>query len=345
MTMRNDPSRHWSLLTPFVSGPVLAEQARSLESAGLAGVAFPQIYGAPWVPLGYCAAVTSRLALQSGVLPAFSRSPFETALTAVDLDRICGGRFVLGMGPSYREWNRDWYGMPDWGQPVAHLRETIEVIRMVVRKAHTGELDRYDGVYHRHDWSSFPGTAPPLRTEIPIWIAANRLGLVRLAGEIADGLMSHAMWSVEWTLRKGHLALLAAIARAGRERSSFHWQAAYWVAVNDDRREAIADARTTVAWYAGLPQFQPYFAAHGFEAEAKACQAAIARKDVSGAAAAVPDAMAETFVILGSADECRRKLEPIWTIADSFMLIPPVWGLSPEKIEVYASAIARTFFA
>lgn len=344
--MRNDVSRHWTLLTPFVTGDVLTRQSRQIEAAGLRGIACPSIYGSALVPLSHIAAVTSRVQLQSAVLPAFPRSPFETAVTAMDLDRLSGGRLVLGLGPSYREWNEGWFGMPDWGNPVEHLKETIEVIRLVFAKGHTGELARFEGRYHKHDWRSFPGVAaPPLREQIPIWIAANRLGLVRLAGEVADGIMNHAMWSTAWTLDRGLPALAASLAKAGRRRSDIHWQAAFWMAVSDDRRQAVQDAKWTVGFYGGMPQFQSYFAAHGFEREAVACQAALQRKDHAGAAAAVTDEMSETFVVLGSPDECRRRLARIWDLADSFLLVPPIWGVSPEQTGVYAKAIGDTFYA
>jgi alkanesulfonate monooxygenase SsuD/methylene tetrahydromethanopterin reductase-like flavin-dependent oxidoreductase (luciferase family) len=63
--------------------------------------------------------------------------------------------------------------MKGYGRPVAHIRETIEVIRVVIGKSHRGELDRYDGACHQHDWSTFLGPfAPPIRERVPIWLAA-----------------------------------------------------------------------------------------------------------------------------------------------------------------------------
>jgi hypothetical protein len=151
--MKNDNSRQWAFLTPFVPGDVLAAQARQVESAGMAGIFVPQIYSSPFMGLGYCAAVTEHVQLASGIAIAFTRSPFETAMTTMDLDRVAGGRFILGLGTSIRAWVEGLFGMPGYGKPVAHMRETIEVIRLVIAKSHTGELDRYDGEHHQHDWS------------------------------------------------------------------------------------------------------------------------------------------------------------------------------------------------
>ena len=101
----------------------------------------------------------------------------------------------------------------------------------------------------------------------------------------------------------------------------------------------------TVAFYAQFEQYEPLFAAHGFEKEARACHEAALRKEYATAgAAAVTDEMAETFVILGTPDECRAKVAELWDVADSFCLIPPVYSLPPDKAMFYFTTIADTFY-
>ena len=95
--------------------------------------------------LAYCAAVTERVQLGSGIAIAHTRSPFETAMTAIDLDRLSDGRFVLGLGTITQMWVEDIYGVPGYGKPLAHLRETVELIRLIVARADTGELERFEG--------------------------------------------------------------------------------------------------------------------------------------------------------------------------------------------------------
>ncbi|MCA1842777.1 MAG: LLM class flavin-dependent oxidoreductase [Actinobacteria bacterium] len=345
--MKNDPSRHWTMLSPYVPGEFLTAQAQQAEAAGLAGVAAPEFYGNPLVPLSHCGAVTTRVQLLSAISLALVHNPFSIAMSAMDIDRLSGGRFVLGLGPSAREMVEGFHGVTGYGRPLARLREAIEVIRLVIAKSHTGEMDRFDGEFHHHDWSRFQGNhMPPLRTEIPIWIAATQMGLVRLAGEVADGLTSHPIWSVDWALRQGQSTLADTLKGAGRDRAAFHWQAGFFVAVTSDPKQAIEDAKATVALYAGVRQYEPFFAAHGFGAEAQACQAAVERHDYAGAgAAAVTDDMAATFVIAGSADECRKRLEPMWTVVDSFLLVPPFLQVPLDRLINYTLALADTFYA
>src|SRR5436309_12160947 len=100
--MQNDTSRQWAALTPFVPGELLAQQAQQVESLGMAGIFVPEIYSSPFMGLGFCAAVTERIKLGNGITNAFASSPFEIAMTAMDLDRVSGGRLVLGLGTSVR---------------------------------------------------------------------------------------------------------------------------------------------------------------------------------------------------------------------------------------------------
>lgn len=341
--MATDKRKYWGVISPLPAS-VLAMQAKMQEDAGLEGLFAPQVYGPPFVALAAAAAVTTRVRLASGIALAFVRSPFETAMAAMDLDRISGGRFTLGLGTSVRSWSEGFFGM-EYGKPLAHMREVVEIVREVFTQAHTGELKGYAGAYHNHDWSELQPPAPPLRTDIPIWIAALRGPLISLAAEIADGVIGHPIWSVPWVLDKIPPHIERGLMRGGRQRSDIEFNSWLFVAVNSDRKQAIEDARATVAFYAGVQQYEEFFAAHGFQAEARQLQEGVKRGDYLGVAHLVPEAMAETFVVCGTADEVRRKIEPVWRVADSLTLVPPAYGLAADKLMAYAMGIASTFYA
>ena len=337
--------RYWGFVPSNVPAAALTAQAKMQEDAGLEGLLAVQLYSTPFVPLAAAALATSRVRLLSGIALAFVRSPYETALHAMDLDWISGGRFTLGLGCSVRALSEDIYGMP-YGKPLEHMREVVEIIRMVISKAHTGELERYEGVYHQHDFSGLEWLAPPppLRTDLPIWIAALRAPLVSLAAEIGDGVMGHPIWSVPWATTKMPAALERGLKRGGKQRSDIEFQVGLFVAASNDRADAVNDARATVAFYAGMAQYEEYFAAHGFREEARRLQEGVLRGGYRSAAHLVPDEMAETFVVCGTPDEVRKKIEPVWEVADSLWLVPPAYALPPEKLMAYAGAIASTFY-
>jgi probable F420-dependent oxidoreductase len=338
-----DRRNYWGVVAPTLPARQIAELARQQEAAGLQGTFAAQVYGPPFIPLAAAAVATERLLLASGIAIAFTRSPFETAMAAIDLDRLSGGRFILGLGSSVGSWVEGFFGMP-YGKPAEHLREVVDLVRLVIARSHTGTLTRYDGKYHRHDFHELQPTAPPLRTDIPIWLAAMRASLVTLAGEIADGIMGHPMWSIPWATTRMPEALKQGLDRGGRARTAMHVNCWFWVTPNADIRQSVEDGRACVAFYAGIAQYEEYFAAHGFRAECKRLQEGVQNGDYRGVAHLVPDAMVETFVLTGRPDEVRRKLEPVWAFADSVTLIPPFLSLTPEQSGAYFETIAETFY-
>jgi alkanesulfonate monooxygenase SsuD/methylene tetrahydromethanopterin reductase-like flavin-dependent oxidoreductase (luciferase family) len=342
--MQNDISRHWAVLTPYVPGEMLTAQARQVESIGMAGIQAWQVWAAPWPTLSHCAAVTERVQLATGLANALTRSPFETALTAIDIDRLSNGRFILGLGPSIRAWTQGFYGSP-YDQPLERLREAVEIIRLVIDKGHTGELTKFEGRYHQHDWSELLATlAPPLRPQIPIWLGVTQPNSIRLAGEIADGVVGHPIWTTDWILNKVMPTLNESLSKAGKDRTGFHYNQWFWTAISEDRADAINDAKATTAFYASMRQYEPFFAAHGFQKEARAAQEAMLAKDMVGFVGAITDEMAQTFVMAGTPDDIRKRVEQVWDTCDSFCLVPPMAGLETEKILYYIKTIAETFY-
>ena len=155
-----------------------------------------------------------------------------------------------------------------------------------------------------------------------MWVAALRTPLVKVAGLHADGLDRPPSWSVRWALDQIDGPYADAVKASGRTRSDVEinlWQV---VAPNPDAKESVEDAKRHVGFYGAIEQYRPYFAAHGFEAEAAALTeaAAAGRADVH---TLVPDEMARTFVVCGAPGEVARQLEPLWQAADSLCLQPP----------------------
>ncbi len=329
--------KFWGVL-PVMEADALTGIAQQAEGAGYEGLFAIQVYGPPFIPLAVAAAATKELKIATGIAIAAARSPFETAMAAIDLDRISGGRFTLGLGSSITAWTSGVFGAPDY-KPVTHLRDTVNAVRHIIKGAHKG-LEPYDGTYYSADYKALKRTEPPVREHIPIWIAALREKLTRTGAEIGDGVIGHPMWSVEWTTEEMHPAILNALQSAGRARSDIEVNIWPWVAINENETEAINDGRATVAFYASMPQYESFFAAHGFTKEAQACQKYLAEDGNSDAAFdEVPDEMVKTFVLLGDRDTVLEKMEPLWGVADSMCPTPPLWSLPPEKVGFYVGGI------
>jgi alkanesulfonate monooxygenase SsuD/methylene tetrahydromethanopterin reductase-like flavin-dependent oxidoreductase (luciferase family) len=226
---------------------------------------------------------------------------------------------------------------------VAFLRETVSAVRHIVQGAHKG-LAPFEGEYYRADFRELQPTAPPPRENIPIWIAALRGALVRLGAEMADGVIGHPMWSIEWTVDEMYPVFLEALAKAGRSRDAVEVNIWPWVAINENEAEAIDDARATMAFYGGIKQYEPFFEAHGFVDVARKLQDGVQRGDYLGVAHLVPDEMVRAFVAVGEPAKVRERIARLDGVADSLCLIPPSYGLPPDKLMGYGAAIARTFY-
>lgn len=329
--------KFWGVL-PVMEADTMTGIAQQAEGAGYEGLFAIQVYGPPFVPLAVAAAATKRIRIATGIAIAAARSPFETAMAAIDLDRISGGRFTLGLGTSISAWTTGVFGAPDT-KPVTHLRDTVKAVRHIIKGAHKG-LEPYEGDYYSADFKALKRTAPPVREEIPIWIAALREKLTRTGAEIGDGVIGHPMWSVEWTTDEMNPVILNSLQAAGRARSDIEVNVWPWIAINKDRAQAINDGRATVAFYASMPQYESFFAAHGFAKEAQACQACLAEDGhTDGAMDKVPDEMVTAFVAVGDMDAVLEKIEPLWGVADSLCPTPPLWSLTPDKVQFYVAGI------
>ena len=333
---------YWA--TIFVSGGLdLTKAAREYEAGGRAGLAVPQVYGPPFAGLAAAAAVTTRVQLASGIAIGLTRSPFETAMAALDLDHLSHGRFTLGLGTGPVHFVKGYYGMP-YDKPVSRLREVVQILRHVEEGARRGTMDPWHGDCYQLEFHGYEPTSPPHRERIPVWIAALRQRMCELAGEVGDGLIGHPVWSVEWALGQAQQSLAVGAARTGRDPATIHFQPWVMASIDQDPLAAVNDAKASVAFYGGIALYHPYFEAHGFGPEARKLQEAAKTMRCEKAAPLVPDEMARTFVACGTPDQVRERIEPLWQRANSMLILPPSWGLGPERLAAKATAIANTFW-
>ncbi len=334
--------KYWGFIAPM-HAQLLAGVARHAEERGLEAIGAAQVYGPPFIPLAAAAAVTDRIKLATTIAIAAARSPFETAMAALDMDRLSNGRFILGLGSSVSAWTKGNFGAPDI-KPLKHMRETVAAVRHIIKGAHVG-LEPFEGEYFKADFQQMSPIAPPVREEIPILIAALREKMTRLGAEVGDYISGHPMWSVEWATEKMGPAIVDELAKRGRARSEVEVNLCPWVAPNPNEAEAIEDARPTIAFYAGAEQYEPFFDAHGFKQEAQACQAGVKQGDFLSITKCVPDEMVRAFVAVGEPDKVRERVEPLWEFADSFSPAVPFYNMPPDKTMFYMQQVEGIFKA
>ena len=330
----------YSLAVGVAPAEEIARLARQAEDAGFDTLWAPEMSHEPFLPLAAAATSTSRIQLGTSIALAFVRSPWVTALSALDMDILSGGRFILGLGTGLKRLNERWHGVA-YGKPTPHIKECIQVIRLITENAHLGRPIRFSGQYYDLDIQGWQRPYPPQRERIPIFLAGVREGMIRTAAESADGLLGHAIYSLPWIRQTVLPSVARGLAQAGRQRKQFHICLSVCCAVSRDGGAARRAAAATIAFYATVKTYEPVFAA--FPSEYGRIQEADLKGNTAAMVDAITDEMIDAFAVVGTPEEARRKLEAYAELADSICLQPPDQLIDPAETEVYRQALLATF--
>ena len=247
---------------------------------------------------------TERIGLGTGIVTVYSRTPGLIAQSIASLDCISGGRAILGLGTSGRIVIEDWHGVK-FDHPVTRTREYIDIVRMAL----SGGRVNYEGKFY--ELKRFRMGVSPVQERIPIYVASLGRRNLRLTGELADGWLP--IWMHCEQLPQIKQPLADAAEAAGRSISDITTAPQILCCATDDGdalAEATAQARAHMAFYVGgMGQYYyDLFGRYGYRAQGDAVRAAWAEGDRSKAAAAITDEMIESITVIGSPEDCRRKM-------------------------------------
>jgi probable F420-dependent oxidoreductase len=318
-----------------------AETLRA-EAAGIECVWAPELFRSAVTQAAYLAAKTERIDVATGIVWAFTRSPFIHAVTALDIDEMSGGRFRLGMGAGVKRLNETWHNAA-YGKPAPHLREAIEATRLIMRQASAGEPIRYEGEYYDIDIKGWIRPHPAPRQAVPIYTAAVQAGMARMAGDVADGLIGHPIQSLRWIDEVVVDAFETGLRRSNRDRVDFDYLPTVCCAIDEDEGRAIEMARRTISFYATVKTYMPLWELHGFADNAVAAGEAFRRGDLAAVPAAISDEMVEAYCAAGPLDKVQARVEATAERADGLFLTPPTYFISPEELSEYQNRIIDAF--
>ena len=335
-----DPMSRYSLSVGIAPGEEVARLARLAEAAGFEALWTSEMFHDPFLPLAAAAAGTSRIGLGTSIALAFVRSPWVTALSALDLDVLSEGRFILGLGTGLKRLNERWHGVA-YGKPTPHIRECIQLIRLISERAHRGEPIRFSGQYYDVDIQGWRRPLSPVREGIPIYLAGVREGMIRTATQVADGLLGHPIYSLPWIRQVILPSVARGLQESGRRREEFHLCLAVCCAVGKDVRKARRAAAATIAFYATVRTYEPLFSS--FPSQVQRIQEALIRDDTAAMADAVSEEMIDAFAVAGTPEEARKKLGVYADLADTICLTPPDQLIDPQESNEYREVLLATF--
>jgi alkanesulfonate monooxygenase SsuD/methylene tetrahydromethanopterin reductase-like flavin-dependent oxidoreductase (luciferase family) len=302
---------------------VLAEQ-RGLESVG---VAEAMTLAAPIV-LARLAERTERIRLVSGVLSVWGRTPATLALTAAELQRASGGRFLLGLGGSTAPITEGFHGQP-WQAPLRKLRDTLVAVRTLLGGGRLPEVP--DGV--RALRLGCPPTVP-----VPIALAAITAPSIRLAGALAEHWLPFLLPPA--ALDAGRELMAGAAAGAGRTDAATV-TASVPLALAPDRDGAARIAARWLVTYATRmgPLYPRMLREHGYHRELDAVLDANPDPHDARLPAAA-ERLAHDVLLYGTYDEAPQLCRAWVEHADALVLVAP-FGVPAEQIADTVEAISR----
>jgi F420-dependent oxidoreductase-like protein len=296
-----------------------AEAVLEAERLGYDSLWTAEAYGSDaLMPLAWWGAATQKLKLGSAIVQMSARTPAATAMAAMTLDYLSGGRFILGLGVSGPQVVEGWYGQ-SFAKPLARTREYIGILRDIW--ARRGPVTS-DGPHYPLPLPGGTGLGKPLksslrplREDIPIYLAAEGPKNIALAGELCDGWL--ALFYSPQHDDFYRAALAEGLARPGARRSEQEFEVAATVPliVTDDIEQTADALRPMYALYfGGMGARKANFHADvairmGYEAEVATIQEHYLAGRKDDAAAAVPTKLLEQLTLIGPKDKIRHDLE------------------------------------
>jgi alkanesulfonate monooxygenase SsuD/methylene tetrahydromethanopterin reductase-like flavin-dependent oxidoreductase (luciferase family) len=302
------------------------ERVRLAESLGYHSAFVTHIAGREslTVVTAYALA-TARIRVGTGVVPIYTRTPATMAQTAATIDELSGGRLTLGLGVSHRPVVEGWHGQTI-DRPVAEMREYVAIVRAILRGEDPPPGEKWQTGFR------LGGLDP--RPEVPIFIAALSPAMLRLAGEVGDGVMlwlcnpSYIRDVVMPAVREGR-------ERAGQTMTGFEIVAAVPAALTANPSDAHNAIRAELLPYFTLPFYRAMLEASGYGDDIAAFDAA--QGDADATRMAISDRFLEALTAIGDEQAVRAGVD---RYVDAGVTLPCVGPISRTDFEATLRAAA-----
>jgi len=301
-------------------GSVDVAMVQEAERLGYQVVWSSESYGVDAVTrLAWIGGQTSTILLGTAIMQMPGRSPANTAMTAITLDHLSGGRFLLGLGTSGPQVAEGWHGRP-FGKPLALTREYVTIVRRILERA---EPLVFQGKYYQvpYQGPDATGLGKPLksivhgRADLPIYIAAIGPKNLELSGEIADGAIPHLFSPEHADVVVGPLQRGFAKAGTGKDFSRFDLAIGVSVVIGDDVQACRDSLKPGIALYVGGmgARSQNFYNAnmrrYGYEAAAEKVQELYLSGKREAAAAAIPDSFVDEVALCGPKARIKDRFQ------------------------------------
>ncbi|OBB57088.1 LLM class F420-dependent oxidoreductase [Mycobacterium sp. 852013-51886_SCH5428379] len=319
-----------------------SELARRTQAAGFSGLLFTETGRTAYLNAAVASQAAPGLELSTGVAVAFPRSPFVTAASAWELQEASGGRFRLGLGTQVRTHVVRRYGA-QFEHPGPRLRDYVLAVKACFSAFRTGTLDHhgefYDLDFITPQWSAGPIDAPDPQVDV----AAVNPWMLRMAGEVADGVHVHPLGEPGYIARHVVPKVAEGAAKSGRSADDVALIVPVMTIVGDTdevRHRERELVRASMSFYGSTPNYAFIWDEAGFEGTTARIREKQKAGDYAGMAACITDDHIATFATEstwdGLADALRAKYDGV---ASRVVLYNA--AANPERFERYGAVAQR----
>lgn len=308
------------------------------EAAGFDSLYVVEAGRSASVPAAAVIGATTDCRVGTYVVNAYAREPWLTGMVARDLDELSGGRFVLGVGTGNKHFN-EWYMGADMSGPIAKMRDFVTIVRAVAA-GKRGEAVRHNGSNHSIRWRA---SFEPTSSSIPVYLSASGPNMVKLAGEVSDGVGVGIMSSVEFLRDIVRPNAQAAAESVGRSADEIAFPMAAMVSVNEDvdkARDAVKKSICELFHPVPHPYYDSQLRQLGFTEFADQAAELMPKGELREAMALVPDEVVDTMTITGSVSDCLDRLADYEGFADEVIAFRIAQPGEPKGIAAFEDLFA-----
>ncbi len=290
----------------------VARAAQAAQAAGFDCFATPEIANDPFITMAIAGHATDRITLRTAIAVAFPRSPMTVAASSWELHHNTGGRFALGLGTQVKGHNERRFSVK-WSKPRTRLREYVESLRAIWRCWKLGERLQYDGEFYQFSLMT-PEFSPKTNdlAPIPVYTAAVRPRMLRLAGQVGDGVRLHGFATRKYLETVALPEIEAGLAESGRSRDAFEICGGGFIATGPDDASVarmLEFVRHRVAFYGSTRTYLPVFEAHGWEELGAKLHTMSKTGQWKQMPSEVPDDVVRAFTAVGRYDQLKGVVE------------------------------------
>jgi probable F420-dependent oxidoreductase len=287
--------------------------AAEIERAGYGCAWVTETVRDPFLVLALAAGQTRHLGLGTGVAIAFARSPMTLAQTAHDLQRISGGRLLLGLGSQVRPHITRRFGMP-WSRPADRMREYVLALRAIWACWNDGAELEFRGEFYSHSlMTPFFDPGPNGFGSPPVLLGGVGAQMTEVAGEVADGFLCGPLTSLASLLEHTLPALAKGRARSGVR--DFTVSGMLFVVTGEDAAATARVARATggrIAFYTSTPAYRSVLDVHGWGKLHEQLYALSRDGRWEDMTDLIDDEVLEAFAVVAEPDEVGSALRARW---------------------------------